>query len=105
MLFPEVVYLYLQEIYKNKRIERYQVQSTGITNFKFQFFLDAEHIVVPKKQVQEAFRLVVQPILESIHALGAKNTNLRRTRDLLLPRLVSGELDVSELEIAGVDAL
>ncbi len=29
-----------------------------------------------------------------------KNTTLRRTRDLLLPRLISGELDVSELDIA-----
>ena len=28
-----------------------------------------------------------------------KNTNLRQTRDLLLPKLISGELDVSELDI------
>ena len=27
--------------------------------------------------------------------------NLRATRDLLLPRLVSGEVDVSRLEIEG----
>ena len=32
--------------------------------------------------------------------LGRKNTTLRRTRDLLLPRLISGEVDVSELDIA-----
>ncbi|MDO8872290.1 MAG: restriction endonuclease subunit S [Methanoregula sp.] len=31
--------------------------------------------------------------------LKIKNTNLRRTRDLLLPKLISGELDVSELDI------
>jgi type I restriction enzyme S subunit len=29
-----------------------------------------------------------------------RNTALRRTRDLLLPRLISGEVDVSELDIA-----
>lgn len=28
-----------------------------------------------------------------------ENANLRRTRDLLLPKLISGELDVSELNI------
>ena len=28
-----------------------------------------------------------------------KNDNLRQTRDLLLPKLISGELDVSELDI------
>jgi len=31
--------------------------------------------------------------------LGAKNRILRETRDLLLPRLVSGEMDVSNVEI------
>ncbi|GEM_PF-95866 len=31
--------------------------------------------------------------------LERQNENLRRTRDLLLPRLISGELDVSELDI------
>jgi type I restriction enzyme, S subunit len=29
-----------------------------------------------------------------------KNSILRRTRDLLLPRLIFGEVDVSELDIA-----
>jgi type I restriction enzyme S subunit len=33
-------------------------------------------------------------------ALRIQNTILRRTRDLLLPRLISGEVDVSELDIA-----
>ena len=32
--------------------------------------------------------------------LSRKNTILRRTRDLLLPRLISGEVDVSALDIA-----
>ena len=31
--------------------------------------------------------------------MSAANTNLRRTRDLLLPRLVSGELDVEHVEV------
>jgi type I restriction enzyme, S subunit len=29
--------------------------------------------------------------------LQRKNANLRQTRDLLLPRLISGELDVSRI--------
>ena len=31
--------------------------------------------------------------------LRLQNTTLRRTRDLLLPKLISGEVDVSELDI------
>ena len=33
------------------------------------------------------------------HAMRARNRLLRRTRDLLLPKLISGELNVSELKI------
>jgi type I restriction enzyme S subunit len=37
-----------------------------------------------------------QPILSQMLLLQRKSDNLRRTRDLLLPRLLSGELDVEE---------
>jgi len=41
----------------------------------------------------------VSPIFEQIFNLLNKNVNLRQTRDLLLPRLISGQLDVSDLHI------
>lgn len=59
--------------------------------------------VVDPGRLADDFSDHVQPLLDSILNLTRRNANLRRTRDLLLPRLVSGELDVSELEIAGVD--
>ena len=34
-----------------------------------------------------------------VMSLRAKNQTLRQTRDLLLPKLISGELDVSDLDI------
>ena len=34
--------------------------------------------------------------------LSEKNANLRQTRDLLLPKLISGEIDVSELDIDAI---
>lgn len=33
------------------------------------------------------------------NTLRLKNANRRQTRDLLLPKLISGELDVSDLDI------
>lgn len=33
--------------------------------------------------------------------LEKKNTNLRAQRDLLLPRLVSGEIDVADMPLPG----
>ena len=84
---PELLYLHLLDIYSNGRIDRYQVQSTGITNFKFAFFLESDLITVPTPQLQAKFSAIAMPIFELIQTLGAKNANLRRTRDLLLPKL------------------
>lgn len=44
----------------------------------------------------EDFNRATQPTLELAANLSAQNTNLRAQRDLLLPRLVSGEIDLSE---------
>ena len=41
----------------------------------------------------------VRPIHELVENLVLQNANLRATRDLLLPKLVSGEIDVSDLDI------
>ena len=38
-------------------------------------------------------------MLAEILNLRTKNTNLRTTRDLLLPKLISGKLDVEDLDI------
>lgn len=56
-------------------------------------------IVVPKDEIELIFLEVFAPIGKQIEVLLAKTANLRRTRDLLLPKLISGELDVSELDI------
>jgi type I restriction enzyme S subunit len=34
-----------------------------------------------------------------MHLLGLKNSIVRQTRDLLLPKLISGQLDVEDLDI------
>lgn len=43
------------------------------------------------------FHAVVGPMLDLCETLKRKNANLRTTRDLLLPKLISGEFDVSQL--------
>ncbi len=42
---------------------------------------------------------------KQVENLIAKNANLRRTRDLLLPKLISGEVDVEGVEIAGAEEI
>jgi type I restriction enzyme S subunit len=56
-------------------------------------------MVVPDKNIARVFEDNIEPLAEYVLNLQRKNENLRRTRDLLLPKLISGELDVSNLDI------
>ena len=47
--------------------------------------------------VLKAVASVLEPMSELELTLKKKNANLRTTRDLLLPKLISGELDVSAM--------
>ena len=54
-------------------------------------------IVVPPEPLLSAFRDTMISLEEQIHTLQRQIQNLRRTRDLLLPRLLSGQIDVEAL--------
>ena len=51
--------------------------------------------IAPPKFLVEKFCAFATPVYEQVDSLFEKCTNLRRTRDLLLPRLVSGNLALS----------
>lgn len=52
-------------------------------------------VYIPTNDLEKRFLDFVEPTLEQIKLLTLKVRNLRRTRDLLLPKLISGEVDVS----------
>ncbi len=63
-------------------------------------FLKEEKVIIPDKYTTDSFNSFVEPILElKNHLLIQVNQSLSKTRDLLLPKLISGEVDVSELDI------
>jgi type I restriction enzyme S subunit len=57
----------------------------------------AFQIVKPAEEIHSKFVAIVKPMHGLIEILRSKTSNLRTTRDLLLPKLISGELDVSQL--------
>ena len=61
--------------------------------------LKAMKVVVPDEAMLEVMADVLEPMYELEMRLKRKNTNLRAQRDLLLPKLVSGEIDVSDLSM------
>jgi type I restriction enzyme, S subunit len=57
-------------------------------------------IPMPPQPILGRFNEFMCDTVSQIHNLVFRNQSLRSTRDLLLPRLISGELDVSEMDIA-----
>ena len=55
--------------------------------------------ILPPNDVIEKFCHIVTPMYDLIAANIVENQSLAKTRDSLIPRLMSGELDVSELEL------
>lgn len=56
-------------------------------------------LLVPSSSLLKEFEELIHPIWEEVTLLHAKCDNLRATRDLLLPKLISGKLDVEDLDI------
>jgi len=56
-------------------------------------------VPVPDSLVLLQFEKFGRGVIELIKALGLKTRVLRQTRDLLLPKLISGEIDVDSLDL------
>lgn len=91
---PYQITLLFNDLYRSGKIMKYQTQSTGITNFKFEQFIDDVDVAVPTRTDSARFVEVCEPIFNEIQKIGAINNNLIKQRDLLLPKLVTGEIKI-----------
>ena len=55
--------------------------------------------IIPGKEALDAFDEIIQPVFTQIRNLRDENANLAILRDTLLPKLMSGELDVSDIDL------
>jgi type I restriction enzyme, S subunit len=88
--------------------EPYQGFVTGASTGTTRKSLSAKVMVgaslaVPPTALQQLFAQQVGPLRGLLGDLLASNANLRAARDLLLPRLISGEIDVEALDTATED--
>ena len=60
-------------------------------------YLKEQIIMLPEDGALIDYRKVVDPHFELICVLRSQNTQLRQARDLLLPKIMSGEIDVEEI--------
>ena len=56
-------------------------------------------MAIPIDDILERFEEEISTLRQLLNNILEKNANLRQTRNLLLPKLISGQIDVSELDI------
>ena len=56
-------------------------------------------VVLPSEEELAGFNTIASPLLEQIYSNRAENKRLSILRDTLLPKLMSGEIDVSAVQL------
>ena len=93
------VYYYWQYLYEKGMFFSYENGTTGIKNLDFSGFIETESIIIPPFNRIMAFDDYCKSIFNQIFANGKQSEHLAALRDALLHKLMSGELDVSDIDL------
>ena len=93
------LYHYWQYLYDTDVFFSYENGTTGIKNLNINGILEKETIFLPDFELIEQFNSLCASMYQVIYANGLENEQLSSLRDSLLPKLMSGELDISKIEI------
>ena len=96
---PEFLNSYLQSSHFEDEVRLKQDSGTIMGSLNVRGIVRL-NITIPPQDVFDSHRQIIIPITKELENIVAASQNLRQTRDLLLPKLISGELDVEELDIA-----
>ncbi|HTO37596.1 MAG TPA: restriction endonuclease subunit S [Brumimicrobium sp.] len=66
---------------------------TNLSKGKFEKLL----VIKPNDELLQSYSNIVKPIFDEIKNIGTQNISLKSSRELLLPRLISGKLSVEHL--------
>ena len=91
------LYLYLNYLYDKDVMFAYENGTTGIKNFDIKSFISNFNIVIPSIEDIIKFNNLVQNVFDVIMHNGLEIEQLQKLRDTLLPKLMSGEIDVSKI--------
>ena len=61
--------------------------------------VQSSELILPSDVIRHKYAEIAKSVRQQSDLLQNRNANLQQTRDLLLPKLISGEIDVSELDI------
>ena len=94
--YAPFVYFYWKYLYSESVMFSYENGTTGIKNLDISSFLGTEPIIIPPVEVVYQFAHTVGTLIDTVFANGLENETLATTRNILLPRLISGELSIPD---------
>jgi type I restriction enzyme S subunit len=83
--------------FKSMRLHLFNISMGAAQQNLSQDLIKKINILKPKAEIITRYDLIVEPMFAEIKVLTQKNQLLQETRDLLLPRLISGKLSVEHL--------
>lgn len=97
--YSEYIYQYWQYLYDKDIFFTYENGTTGIKNLDLSGVLDTEPIIIPNKSTLTVFSEICNSYFDNIHFNGLEIEYLAELRDTLLPKLMSGEINVDDVKI------
>ena len=65
---------------------------------------DSLSMLAPDLEIAAAFERVAGPLLEAAYSSRQQQIALAGARELLLPRLVTGQLDISDVDLGALES-
>ena len=93
------VYHYWQYLYDRGVFFSYENGTTGIKNLDISGFIETEPILLAPAELVKKFDTFCQSVFSMVYANGLESEQLALVRDTLLPKLMSGEIDVSNIQL------
>ena len=98
--YSSFLFLFWRFLRNIRGTEVFEIRSaSNIVNYNWTAFLKFQKIKKPSNKELEHFNKKVEPIFKQVYKLGNQNQYLKEALDILLPRIITGMIDVEKLEL------
>lgn len=99
--YPKWYYYFWTKFHLNKFIRIAQDKAVTMGHIR-RGDLESSEVLVPKMDILAKLNEIINPIFNQIIGIECENRNLAQLRDTLLPRLMSGELAITDVDYRSI---
>jgi type I restriction enzyme S subunit len=94
------LFYFLRFLRKSKASEVFEIRSaSNIVNYNWTGFLKFQNVNIPNEQLLEEFYILSNNTTQQISVLAKQVKLSKEARDILLPRLMTGMIDIEQAEL------